>query len=69
MSDTIASGEWVTFVHQGGIPVTIVRYGGTYVRVIVYGGKKVTFVHSGGIPVTVDSEARLPDEVKQEIDY
>ncbi len=69
MPDTIYPNEFVTFVHQGGIPVTIVRRDGLYVRVIGYGGKPVTYVRSGGIPVTVDSERLLPEEVKQEIGY
>lgn len=69
MPDVIGPNEYVTFVHQGGIPVTIVRYGGTYVRVISYGGKPVTFVRSGGTPVCVDDERMLPEEVKEDLGY
>lgn len=69
MPDAILLNEFVTFVHRGGIPVTIVRSGGIYVRVIGYGGKPLTHVRSGGIPVTVDSERLLPEDVKQEIGY
>ena len=28
MADEIRSGDYVTFVRTGGIPVTVVRYGG-----------------------------------------
>jgi hypothetical protein len=69
MPDTIGPNEWVTFVHQGGTPVTIVKHDGVFVRVIAYGGKPVTYVRYGGTPVTVDSERLLPEEVKQEIGY
>ncbi len=69
MPDSILPNEFVTFVHYGGIPVTIVRREGIFVRVIGYGGKPVTFVHHGGIPVVVDSERLLPEEVKQDIGY
>ena len=29
MADELRSGDYVTFVRTGGIPVTVVRYGGT----------------------------------------
>jgi hypothetical protein len=69
MPDQIHSGEYVSFVRQGGVPVTIVKYGGLYVRVISYGGKPVTFVRSGGTLISVDLEAELPEDVKEEIGY
>ncbi len=69
MPDQIRSGEYISFVRQGGIPVTIVKYGGLYVRVVSYGGKPVTFVRSGGTPISVDMEAELPEEIKEEIGY
>ena len=62
MADSVLSGEYVTFVRQGGIPVTIVR-------VISYGGKPVTFVRSGGVEISIDREAELPEFVKEEIGY
>jgi hypothetical protein len=67
--DQIASGEYVTFVAVGGIPVTVVRYGGTYVRITSYGGIQVTYVKYGGNPITVDTERELPEEVKEEMGY
>jgi hypothetical protein len=69
MADQVSSGEYVTFVPQGGIPVTIVRYGGTFVRVVFYGGKPVTYVRSGGQQVSVPAEAELPEFVKEELGY
>jgi hypothetical protein len=69
MADQILSGEYVTFVGQGGAPVTIVRYGGTYVRVTSYGGKAVTYVRYGGTPIFIDREVDLPEEVKEELRY
>lgn len=69
MAEQVSSGEYVTFVPQGGIPVTIVRYGGTFVRVLFYGGKPVTYVRSGGQLVSVPTEAELPEFVKEELDY
>jgi hypothetical protein len=69
MADEIRSGEYVTFVPQGGVPVTIVRYGGIYVRVISYGGTPVTYVKYGGQPIGLDSEMNLPDDVKEELGY
>jgi len=39
------------------------------VRVIYQGGKPVTFVKYGGQPVTVDREAKLPQEIQEEIGY
>jgi len=69
VTDQVLSGEYVTFVAQGGIPVTVVRYGGTYVRITSYGGKQVTYVKYGGAPITVDTERELPEEVKEEMGY
>lgn len=69
MPDPISPNEYVTFVHQGGIPVMIVRHGGTNVRLISYGGKQVTFIRVGGIPVCIDDKQMLPEEVKEEIGY
>jgi hypothetical protein len=69
MPDQIRSGEYITFVHQGGIPVTIVKYGGIYVRVTSYGGKAVTFVRSGGTLISIGMEAELPEEIKEELGY
>lgn len=57
MADQIYSGDFVAFVRQGGIPVTIVRSGGTYVRVTNYGGTSIF----------VDREAELPEEIKDEL--
>jgi len=65
MADQIYSGDFVTFVRQGGIPVTIVRSGGTYVRVTNYGGKPETYVKYGGTPIFVDREAELSEEIKE----
>jgi len=69
MADQIYAGEYVHFVRQGGIPVTIARYGGTYVRVSNYEGKPVTFVKYGGTPISVDNEAMLPEDVREELGY
>jgi hypothetical protein len=69
VSDQIKSGEYITFVAQGGIPVSVARYGGTYVRITSFGGKQVTFVKFGGVPITVDTERELPEEVKEEMGY
>jgi hypothetical protein len=69
MADDVLSGEYVTFVTQGGSPVTIVRLGGVYVRVTSYGGKPVTFVKYGGTPISVDSESLLPEDVKEDMGY
>jgi hypothetical protein len=69
MPDQVISGDYVTFVRQGGIPVTVARQGGVYVRVIRYGGKPVTYVKHGGALVTVDREAYLPEDVQEEIGY
>jgi hypothetical protein len=69
MADEIQSGEYITFVQDGGTPVTIVHFGGVFVRVISYGGKLVTCVQSGGTPISVDIEAELPEDVKEEIGY
>lgn len=69
MADSILSGEYITFVRQGGIPVTIVRGKGIFVRVASYGGKPVTFVRSGGVEISIDREAELPEFVKEEIGY
>lgn len=49
--------------------MTIVRYGGTFVRVVFYGGKPVTYVRSGGQPIAVPAEAELPEFVKEALDY
>ncbi len=65
MAEEIRSGDYVTFVRQGGIPVSLVRYGGTYVRVTGSGGKPVTFVQYGGEPISVDDEKRLPEEIRE----
>lgn len=69
MAASVSSGEYVTFVRQGGIPVTLVRDRGTFVRVIGYGGKPVTLVRSGGVEISIDREAELPEFVKEEIGY
>ena len=69
MADEIHSGEYVTFVPTGGVPVTIVRYGGIYVRVISDGGTAVTYVKYGGQPIGLDSEMNLPDEIKEDLVY
>lgn len=69
MAQELRSGEYVTFVRQGGIPVTVVRSGGTYVRVTPHGGTLVTNVRYGGIRVYVDNERELPEEVKEDIGY
>ena len=69
MADEFTPGEFVTFVRQGGIPVSIVRYGGTYVRVARYGGKQVTFVSYGGTPISVDKEAELPEDIKETLGF
>jgi hypothetical protein len=69
MAKEIRSGEYITFVREGGTPVTIVHYGGIFVRVTSYGGKMVTCVRSGGTPISVDIEAELPEYVKDEIGY
>jgi hypothetical protein len=65
MPDEIKPGEFVTFVRQGGIPVSIVRYGGTYVRIASSGGKLVTYASYGGTPVSVDREDQLPEDIKE----
>ncbi len=67
MPEQLYSGDWISFVRQGGIPVTVVRYGGTYVRVTRFGGKEVTFVRNGGTLITVEDEALLPEDVKEQI--
>ncbi len=69
MPDNISSGEYITFVRYGGIPVTIVRHGGTFVRVTSFGGKQVTYVRNGGTPIYVDREAELPEDVKEDLGY
>ena len=69
MADSITTGDNVTFVPYGGIQVTIVRDGGTFVRVLSYGGKQVTYVRSGGAPISIDREAELPEFVKEELGY
>ena len=69
MVEEILSGEYITFVQDGGTPVTIVHNGGVFVRVTSFGGKQVTCVQSGGTPISVDIEAELPDDVKEEIGY
>jgi hypothetical protein len=69
MTETIMSGEYVSFVREGGIPVTIVKYGGTYVRVTWSGGKQVRYVPYGGTPITVDREANLPEDIQRELGY
>ena len=65
MPDNFTPGEFVTFVRQGGIPVSIVRYGGTFVRIARYGGRPVTFVSFGGTPISVDQESELPEDIKE----
>jgi hypothetical protein len=69
MAEEIRSGEYITFVRDGGVPVTIVHYGGVFVRVTSFGGKLVTCVKSGGTQISVDIEAELPEDVKEEIGY
>jgi hypothetical protein len=69
MAENLLTGEFVTFIPQGGLPVSIVRYGGIYVRVTRYGGKQVTHVPYGGTPITIDREAELPEDVKEQIGY
>jgi hypothetical protein len=69
MTEKLLTGDFVTFVHFGGLPVSIVRYGGTYVRILRYGGKQVTYVPNGGTPITIDREAELPEDVKEQIGY
>ena len=67
MADEFKPGDFVTFVRQGGIPVTVVRYGGTYTRVARSGGKLVTHVRYAGTPITVDDEKQLPDDIKEDL--
>ncbi len=69
MPDQVLSGDWITFVREGGIPVKVVRTGGIYVRVISYGGKPVSYDRYNGTPITVESEALLPDYIKEDIGY
>jgi hypothetical protein len=69
MPDEFFPGEFVTFVRQGGIPVSIVRYGGVYVRITRSGGKSVTFNQFGGTPITVDNERELPEEVREALGF
>jgi hypothetical protein len=69
MAEKLLTGDLVTFVPYGGLPVSIVRYGGTYVRIIRYGGKQVTYFPNGGTPITIDREAELPEDVKGQIGY
>ncbi len=69
MPDQIRSGQYVTFVGQGGIPVTVVRYGGIYVRVTSDGGTPVTYVKYGGTPISVDNEMDLPEDVRDDLGY
>ncbi len=59
MPKQIRSGEYISFVGQGGIPVTVVRYGGLFVRVISY----------GGTPISVDNELDLPEEIREDLGY
>jgi hypothetical protein len=69
MPDQIRSGQYVSFVGQGGISVTVVRYGGVFVRVTSDGGTPVTYVKYGGTPISVDNEMDLPEEVREELGY
>jgi hypothetical protein len=47
--------------------VSVVRYGGTYVRITTSGGKEVTHLRYGGTPIVVDNEKNLPDDVKEDL--
>lgn len=67
MPEEIRSGEYISFVGQGGIPVTVVRYDGLFVRVISYGGTPVTYVKYGGTPISVDNELDLPEEIREDL--
>lgn len=67
MAEEFKESEFVTFVPSGGIPVRVVRYGGTYVRIIPAGGKLVTFNSYSGTPIVVDNEKALPEEVKEQL--
>jgi hypothetical protein len=69
MTTQLSPGEYVTFVRQGELPVTVVRRGGTYVRILRYGGKPVTHIHSGGLLISVDREYELPEDVQEDIGY
>jgi hypothetical protein len=69
MAEIFRPGEFVTFVPQRGIPVRLVRYGGTYVRVSRAGGKPVTYSKFEGEPIMVDCEAELPEELKEIMGY
>ncbi len=67
MADEFKPGDFVTFIRQGGIPVSVQRYGGTFVRIAQIGGKQVTYVRHGGTPISVDNEKNLPPDIKEEL--
>ena len=67
MADEFKPGEFVTFVKEGGIPVSVQHRGGTAVRIAQNGGKQVTYVRFGGTAISVDNEKNLPLDIKEEL--
>jgi hypothetical protein len=69
MAEIFRPGEFIIIMPQGGIPVSLVRYGGTYVRVSHSGGKPGTFSKYEGEPITMDREVDLTEELEEIMGY